>query len=176
MSGKIEIITGCMFSGKSTELLNRLNNCSEDYLLLKPKIDTRYGLSDVSTHSGIKKSAKVVSSLSDAFDSISNIKVIGVDEAQFFSSLIINDSLKLKSLGKRIIIAGLNKDYLNKEFKSVSGLIKIADKLTKLYAVCNKCSAPASRSHRLSKDKSIILLGHKDAYEPLCKKCYENAR
>ena len=79
-------------------------------------------------------------------------------------------------MGKRIIIAGLNKDYLNKEFKSVSGLIKIADKLTKLYAVCNRCSAPASRSHRLAKEKSIILLGHKDAYEPLCKKCYENAR
>ena len=176
MSGKIEIITGCMFSGKSTELLNRLNNCSEDYLLLKPKIDTRYGLSDVSTHSGIKKSAKVVSSFSDAFDNISNINVIGIDEAQFFSSSIINDSLKLKSLGKRIIIAGLNKDYLNKEFKSVSGLIKIADKLTKLYAVCNRCSAPASRSYRIVKEKSTILLGHKDAYEPLCKKCYENAR
>ena len=95
--------------------------------------------------------------------------MIGVDEAQFFSSSIINDSLKLKSLGKRIIIAGLNKDYLNKEFKSVSGLIKIADKLTKLYAVCNKCSAPASRSHRIVKEKSIVLLGHKDAYEPLCK-------
>ena len=73
MLGKIEIITGCMFSGKSTELLNRLNNCSEDYLLLKPKIDTRYGLSDVSTHSGVKKPAKVVSSISDAFDNISNI-------------------------------------------------------------------------------------------------------
>ena len=176
MLGKIEIITGCMFSGKSTELLNRLNNCSEDYLLLKPKIDTRYGLSDVTTHSGIKNSAKVVSSISDVFDSISNINVIGIDEAQFFSSSIINDSLKLKSLGKRIIIAGLNKDYLNKEFKSVSGLIKIADKLTKLYAVCNRCSAPASRSYRLVKEKSTILLGHKDAYEPLCKKCYENAR
>ena len=176
MLGKIEIITGCMFSGKSTELLNRLNNCSEDYLLLKPKIDTRYGLSDVSTHSGIKKSAKVVSSIYDAFDNISNINVIGIDEAQFFSSSIINDSLKLKSLGKRIIIAGLNKDYLNKEFKSVSGLIKIADKLTKLYAVCNICSAPASRSYRIAKEKSIVLLGHKDAYEPLCKKCYENAR
>ena len=176
MQGKIEIITGCMFSGKSTELLNRLNNCSVDYLLLKPKIDTRYGLSNVSTHSGIKKSAKVVSSLSDVFDNISKIKVIGVDEAQFFSSSIIKDSLKLKSLGKRIIIAGLNKDYLNKEFKPVTGLIKIADSTTQLYAICSRCASPATNSHRLSKEKTKILLGHKDCYEPLCKKCYKDVR
>ncbi len=171
--GKIEVITGCMFSGKSTELLNRLKNCSEQYLLVKPNIDTRYGLTNVSTHSGKKESAIVINSLAEVFQKLNGIKVLGIDEAQFFSIRIIKDCEKLKKLGLRIIIAGLNKDYLNKEFKSVTGLIKIADSTTKLYAICNRCSAPANRSHRLSKEKTKILLGHKNSYEPLCKKCYD---
>ena len=175
-TGKIEVITGCMFSGKSTELLNRLKNCSEKYILVKPKIDTRYGLNSVSTHSGKKESAIVVSTLSEVFQNLNGVKILGIDEAQFFSINIIKDCEKLKKLGLRIIIAGLNKDYLNKEFKPVTGLIKIADSTTQLYAICSRCASPATNSHRLSKEKTKILLGHKDCYEPLCKKCYKDVR
>lgn len=174
--GRIEVITGCMFSGKSTELLNRLKSCSQKYILIKPKIDTRYGLSNVSTHSGKKESAIVVSDLSEVFHNLNGARVLGIDEAQFFPINIINDCKKLKKLGLRIIIAGLNKDYLNKEFKSVTGLIKISDSTTQLYAICNRCASPATNSHRLSKEKTKILLGHKNYYEPLCKKCYNDIR
>jgi len=176
MAGKIEIITGCMFSGKSTELLKRLKNSDNKYLLVKPKIDTRYDLSSVSTHSGKKESALVVNSISEVFENLNGIKIIGIDEAQFFTIKIVRDCMELKKLGIRVVIAGLNKDYLNREFNSVTSLIKIADTTTKLYAVCNICTAPATRSHRLSKEKTKILLGHKNYYEPLCKKCYNNVR
>ena len=174
--GKIEVITGCMFSGKSTELLNRLKTCSEKYILVKPKIDTRYGLTNVVTHSGEKESAIVVNSLSEVYQNLNGVNVLGIDEAQFFPISIIKDCKKLKKSGIRIIAAGLNKDYLNKEFKPVTGLLKIADSITKLYAICNICEAPATNSHRLSKAKTTILLGHKNYYEPLCKKCYNDIR
>ena len=176
MAGKIEIITGCMFSGKSTELLKRLKNSYNNYLLVKPKIDTRYDLSSVSTHSGKKESALVVGSVSEVFKNLNGVKIVGIDEAQFFTIKIVRDCIELKKLGFRVIVAGLNKDYLNREFNSVTSLIKIADTTTKLYAVCNICAAPATRSHRLSKEKTKILLGHKNYYEPLCKKCYNNVR
>ncbi len=176
MKGKIEVITGCMFSGKSTELLNRLQASSKNFLLIKPKMDTRYDKSNVMTHSGRKKSAIVVNSVSEIFEKLQGIKILGIDEAQFFSPRIIKDCLRVKNLGIRIIIAGLNKDYLNKKFKSVDGLIKISDSTTKLYAVCSKCSSKASRSHRITNQRSKILLGHKNFYEPLCKKCYNDVR
>lgn len=176
MVGRIEVITGCMFSGKSTELLRRLHDVDNKFILLKPKLDTRYSLDEVITHSGEKKSAFVVNNVSEIFNNLNDIKIIGIDEAQFFSYSIVEDCLKLKKLGCTVIVAGLNKDYLNEEFKSVYGLIDIADSTTKLYAICNKCKKPASRSHRLSNETSKILLGHKDCYEPLCKKCYENVK
>ncbi len=176
MEGKIEIITGCMFSGKSTELLHRLQTSSKNFLLIKPKLDTRYDKRNVITHSGKKESAIIVNSVSEIFEKLQGIKILGIDEAQFFSPRIVKDCLTIKKLGLRIIIAGLNKDYLNKKFKSVDGLIKIADSTTKLYAVCSKCSSPANRSHRITNQRSKILLGHKNFYEPLCEKCYENAR
>jgi len=176
IDGKIEVITGCMFSGKSTELLNRLKKCSAKFLLIKPKIDTRYGLNIVSTHSGKKESAIVVSSLSELSQNLKGIQILGIDEAQFFPVEIIKDCEKLKKMGLRIIIAGLDKDYLNNEFESLSGLMKIADSITKLYAICSRCESPATNSHRLSKEKTKILLGHKNCYEPLCKKCYNDVR
>lgn len=176
MVGRIEVITGCMFSGKSTELLRRLHDVDSKFILLKPKLDTRYSLDEVITHSGEKKSAFVVNNVSEIFNNLNDIKIIGIDEAQFFSYSIVEDCLKLKKLGCTVIVAGLNKDYLNEEFKSVYGLIDIADSTTKLYAICNKCKKPASRSHRLSNETSKIFLGYKDCYEPLCKKCYENVK
>ena len=139
MVGRIEVITGCMFSGKSTELLRRLHDVDSKFILLKPKLDTRYSLDEVITHSGEKKSAFVVNNVSEIFNNLNDIKIIGIDEAQFFSYSIVEDCLKLKKLGCTVIVAGLNKDYLNEEFKSVYGLIDIADSTTKLYAICNKC-------------------------------------
>ena len=176
MSGKIEVITGCMFSGKSTELINRLRSSGEEFLLIKPKMDTRYDAVNVITHSGKKHSAIVVNSVSEIFLKLEGVKILGIDEAQFFSLNIIEDCKKIKDLGLRIIVAGLNKDYLNEKFESVDRLIKIADVTTKLYAICNKCRGAATRSHRITKQTTTILLGHKDYYEPLCKKCYDNVR
>lgn len=176
IDGKIEVITGCMFSGKSTELLNRLKKCSGRYLLVKPRIDTRYSLNNVSTHSGKKESAIVVASLSELFQNLKGIQILGIDEAQFFPVEIIKDCEKLRKLGLRIIIAGLDKDYLNNDFESLSGLMKIADSTSKLYAICSRCKSPATNSHRISKEKTTILLGHKNCYEPLCKKCYNDVR
>ena len=93
MVGRIEVITGCMFSGKSTELLRRLHDVDNKFILLKPKLDTRYSLDEVITHSGEKKSAFVVNNVSEIFNNLNDIKIIGIDEAQFFSYSIVEDCL-----------------------------------------------------------------------------------
>ena len=173
MKGKIEVITGCMFAGKSTELLKRLKKSNQNFLLIKPKIDTRYDKNDVITHSGEKLSALVVNSVSEISSKLEDIKLLGIDEAQFFNTTIVKDCKLIKQFGVRIIIAGLHKDYLNNTFDSVDALIKIADTTTKLKAICNKCGGSATYSHRIINKKSKILLGHKDFYEPLCRKCYK---
>lgn len=173
MKGKIEIITGCMFAGKSTELLKRLKLSKEKFLLVKPKIDIRHDKKKVITHSGENLPAIVVDSVSEINSKLKEVKLLGIDEAQFFTTKIVEDCKYIKKKGVRIIIAGLHKDYLDNKFNSVDALIKEADVITKLYATCNQCGDLAMYSHRITHQKSKILLGDQNHYEPLCKMCYK---
>lgn len=171
----IQVITGCMFAGKTTELIHRLKSMNEKYLLVKPKIDNRASGNKVSTHNGLAEEAIIVNSLSDVFKLLNNIRVIGVDEAQFFSTSIIKDLHYLKSKGLKIIIAGLEKDYLDKPFKSMMGILKISDSITRLTAICNHCGDAATCSHRKNTNsKKQLLIGNENFYEALCNKCFNS--
>ena len=171
---QLQVITGCMFAGKTTELLNRLNSLKEKYLLVKPMIDNRIEGDKISTHSGVATRAIRVNNLSDVFKQLTNIKVLGIDEAQFFNRSIIKDLHYLKSKKIKIIIAGLDKDYLNKPFGYMNDIISLSDSVTRLKAECNYCSNDAIYSHRknmVSQDQ--LLIGNNDSYEALCESCYQ---
>ena len=173
MKGRIEIITGCMFAGKSTELLNRVERSNKKVLLVKPKLDSRYDESTINTHTGKKIEALNINSLVDIFSKLSDINIVAIDEAQFFEETILEDCLKISSMGIDIIIAGLEFDYLHQKFESMQLLLNIADSITRLTAICVGCGDSATHSHRIVNKKSKILVGHKDFYEPLCNQCYK---
>ena len=171
---QLQVITGCMFAGKTTELLKRLNSLKEKYLLVKPMMDNRIEGDKVSTHNGIAKRAIRVNNLSDIFKKLTSIKVLGIDEAQFFNRSIIQDLKYLKSKNIKVIIAGLDKDYLNKPFGCMTDIIYLSDSVTRLTAVCNHCSQAASYSHRkntVAQDQ--FLIGNKNFYEALCESCFQ---
>ena len=171
---QIQVITGCMFAGKTTELLNRLNSLNENYLLVKPMIDNRIEGDQISTHNGMSIRAIRVNNLSEIFKKITNIKVVGIDEAQFFNRSIIQDLKYLKSKNIKVIIAGLDKDYLNKPFGCMSDIISLSDAVTTLTAVCNTCSKAASYSHRKSSvSQDQFLIGNENFYEALCESCFQ---
>ena len=153
MKGKINIITGCMFAGKSTELLRRARDSRKNVLLIKPKLDSRYTKSSITTHSGEKIDALVVNSVKDIFNRLSNINIVVIDEAQFFERTITEDCLKISRMGIVLIIAGLEFDYLHQKFETMTQLLGIADSITNLKAICAECSVPASYSYRIVKKK-----------------------
>jgi len=173
MKGTIEIITGCMFAGKSTELLCRVEESKLNVLFIKPKLDSRYNKGTINTHSGKKIDALVVNSLTDVFSKLNHIDLIAIDEAQFFDTSIAEDCIKLSNMGINVLIAGLEFDYLHQKFESMITLLSIADSITRLKAICVECGNPAIHSHRIVNEKSKILVGHKDYYEPLCTECYK---
>ena len=169
----IQVITGCMFAGKTTELINRLKRHPGNYILIKPDLDTRDKNNEVSTHDGKKEKAIKVSTVSQIFDHLKNINTIGIDEAQFFSSAIVDDINYLASKGFRLIIAGLDKDYLNQPFGYMKQLENIATSITRLQAKCNNCGNVATYSHRISDDTPQLLIGDKDLYKALCEICFQ---
>ena len=175
---EIEVITGCMFAGKTTELIRRLNYANEHYILIKPIIDNRDHGNIISTHNGLKHKAIRVNKLSEIFDIIENINLIGVDEAQFFSSDIIEDLNKLSSKVGRIILAGLEKDYLDKSFGSMKNILQMSSSITRLMANCNNCNKKnAIHSHR--KDMTNVNqlgIGNAKTYEALCTECMNKYR
>ena len=171
----LQVITGCMFAGKTTELINRLKSLNENYLLVKPKVDIRDHGEKIVTHGGITEQAISVHKLSDIFEKLSDIKVVGVDEAQFFKKSIISDLYYLNSQNIRIIVAGLEKDYLNQPFGSMVEIISIADKVIRLKAICHRCGEDAIYSHRKNTHaKEQFLIGNKNFYEALCERCFQN--
>ncbi|MBF25892.1 MAG: thymidine kinase [Flavobacteriales bacterium] len=169
----IQVITGCMFAGKTTELLNRLKATNKQYLLVKPRVDTRDQLNNISTHDGVFEKGIRVNKLSEIFTQIKDIKVVGIDEAQFFSKSIIVDIEYLASKQITIIVAGLDKDYLNRSFGYMKEISSIASSTTVLTARCNHCGRPASYSHRKNHlNNTQVLIGNSSEYEALCSTCY----
>jgi thymidine kinase len=179
--GWIEVIVGCMFSGKSEELIRRIKRAiiaNQKAIVFKPQIDNRYETDKVVSHNGISIKAVVVNNANEIKEIAEDYDVIGIDEAQFFDNLIINIVEDLADNGKRVIIAGLDQDFRGEPFGIIPHLMAIADSVDKLHAICVVCGAVATKSQRLINDKPAsyndptILVGSKEVYQPRCRKCY----
>jgi len=178
-SGWIEIITGSMFSGKTEELIRRLKRATianQKVVLFKPNIDKRYSYNKVVSHDKNELESIPVSSITEILKYINNEEVIAIDEVQFFNEHIIELAEKLANEGKRVILAGLDMDYLAKPFNPVPQLMAIAEYVTKIHAICVKCGNLASFSHRKTSSEKLVEIGAKDAYEPLCRSCYNQIK
>ena len=177
-SGSVEVICGSMFSGKTEELIRRLRRAQfagQKIAIFKPKVDVRYSEDNVVSHDLKSVPSTAVSSPTEIFLMDSDVRVVGIDEAQFFDDSIIKVVQTLADRGVRVIIAGLDTDYLGKPFGPMPGLMAIAEEVQKVHAICVKCGNLANHSHRLTKDHNLVVLGEKDIYEPLCRDCFNKA-
>ncbi len=177
-SGWIEVITGSMFSGKTEELIRRLRRAQiakQKVAIFKPKLDTRYSEKEIVSHDANYIESVPVEKASEILDKGIESDVIGIDEAQFFDMDIVEVCNELANRGKRVIVAGLDMDYLGKPFGPMPYLMAIAEYVTKVHAICMRCGNLAHYSHRKSTSDSLIELGEKDKYEPLCRSCYLEA-
>ena len=176
--GWIEVIVGSMFSGKTEELIRRLKRAKyakQEVEIYKPVIDIRYSEEEVVSHDENSILSTPVDSSANILLLASNADVIGIDEAQFFDIGLLEVAGKLADAGKRVIIAGLDMDYLGKPFGPIPGLMAIAEYVTKVHAICMRCGQLAQHSHRLSENDKLVMLGEKEAYEPLCRVCFNRA-
>lgn len=177
-NGWIEVICGSMFSGKTEELIRRLRRAefaNQDLILFKPKIDNRYSKKNVVSHSGNAFEAVLVKSSSEILTFIKDHKVVAIDEAQFFDNELVSVCESLSGQGIRVILAGLDMDYTGKPFGPMPSLLSVAEYVTKVHAICVSCGNLAQFSHRTVKDKSQVLVGAVEKYEPLCRACFNNS-
>ena len=177
-SGCIEVICGSMFSGKTEELIRRLKRAqfaNQKIATFKPVIDKRYSDEDVVSHDLHSIKSKPISSPAEMLDVPADTQVVGIDEAQFFDESLVDVAQNLADRGIRVIIAGLDTDYLGKPFGPIPALLAVAEDVQKVHAICVRCGALANHSHRLSKSQELVVLGEKDVYEPLCRNCYNEA-
>lgn len=178
-SGCIEVICGSMFSGKTEELIRRLKRAQfakQKIAIFKPTVDKRYSDLDVVSHdlhsipcTPIRTPARMLTLVDP------DVEVVGIDEAQFFDNTLVDAAQELANKGIRVIVAGLDTDYLGKPFGPIPGLMAIAEDVQKVHAICVKCGNLANHSHRLSESKKLVVLGEKDVYEPLCRECFNKA-
>ena len=167
-----------MFSGKTEELIRRLKRAqfaNQKIAIFKPVTDNRYSDVDVVSHDLHSIKSKPISSPKEMLDITDDIRVVGIDEAQFFDESLVEVAQTLANRGVRVIAAGLDTDYLGKPFGPIPALLAIAEDVQKVHAICVKCGGLANHSHRLSKSKELVVLGEKDIYEPLCRACYNEA-
>lgn len=176
--GRIEVVCGSMFSGKTEELIRRMKRAvfaHQKVEIFKPAIDTRYSDEDVVSHdSNSIKSTPVESSASILLLS-SDIDVVGIDEAQFLDDGLVDVCNQLANRGVRVIIAGLDMDFKGVPFGPIPALCAIADDVTKVHAICVKCGNLAYLSHRIVSGDKRVMLGEQTEYEPLCRECYQKA-
>ena len=173
--GSIEVICGSMFSGKTEELLRRLKRAQFAKLniaVFKPQVDKRYDTQKVVSHDENTIKALAVDSAKDILRLNNKAQVVAIDEAQFFDSELITVCSELANTGVRVIIAGLDMDFLGKPFGIMPELLAIAERVTKVHAICIDCFAVANHSFRMTDDKNLIQIGEKEEYKPLCRKCF----
>lgn len=176
--GWIEVICGSMFSGKTEELIRRLRRAQYAKMkveIFKPSVDTRYHEEMVVSHDETAIQSTPVPSSSNILLLAGDVEVIGIDEAQFFDDELVNVCNQLANQGIRVIVAGLDMDYLGKPFGPIPQLMAVAEYVTKVHAICMKCGDLANHSHRITENDSLVLLGETDSYEPLCRACFQNA-
>ena len=176
--GWIEVICGSMFSGKTEELIRRLNRAmlaNQHVEIYKPAVDKRYDKVKIVSHKDSSIHSNPVNFANDILLRAGDCEVVGIDEAQFFDYEIVEVADKLANQGKRVIVAGLDMDFKGRPFKPMDSMMAIAEYITKVHAVCMKCGSVASYSHRRTKSEQTIVLGEKDIYEALCRSCFQEA-
>ena len=181
--GWIEVICGCMFAGKTEELIRRINVLSyarKNILVFKPKIDDRYSTTEIASHAGSKVPCIVISEAKEILNHVNyDTDVVAIDEVQFFDEDVVDICEYLADSGLRVMVAGLDKDFRGEPFGVLPDLLTRAEFVTKLTAVCAKCGAPATRTQRIINGKPasfydpIVLVGAKEAYDPRCRHCHE---
>ena len=176
--GRIEVVCGSMFSGKTEELIRRMRRAQfarQKVEIFKPAIDVRYSEEDVVSHDQKHIQSTPIDSAGSILLLSSDIDVVGIDEAQFFDEGIVDVCNELANRGVRVIVAGLDMDYQGKPFGPMPALCAIADDVTKVHAICVKCGNLAYVSHRKVESEQRVLLGETTEYEPLCRECYQKA-
>lgn len=176
--GRIEVICGSMFSGKTEELIRRLKRAEfarQSVEIFKPAIDTRYDESDVVSHEGNSIPSTPVDTSANILLLASDTDVVGIDEAQFFDENLVGVCNQLANRGTRVIVAGLDLDFKGVPFGPMPALCAVADEVTKVHAICVRCGALAYVSHRIVDEDKRVLLGEQTIYEPLCRSCYQKA-
>jgi thymidine kinase len=174
--GSVEVITGSMFSGKTEELIRRLKRsriAKQQVEVFKPVVDKRFDEAHVVSHDENALGSTSVETASQILLMVSeDIEVVGIDEAQFFDQDLVYVCNQLADMGIRVIVAGLDIDYLGKPFGPVPDLLAIAEYVTKVHAICQRCGDLAHHSHRTGLGNDLVMLGEKNNYEPLCRRCF----
>ena len=176
--GRIEVVCGSMFSGKTEELIRRMKRAEfakQRVEIFKPSLDTRYSEVDVVSHDRNSIPSTPVDTSSSILLLSSDIDVVGIDEAQFFDNGLVEVCNELANRGVRVIVAGLDMDFKGVPFGPIPALCAVADEVTKVHAICVRCGALAYVSHRLVNNDKRVMLGEQSEYEPLCRECYRKA-
>lgn len=174
--GWIEVVTGCMFSGKTEELIRRLRRAEiakQRIAIFKPKIDVRYSPNHIVSHSQYKIDATIISSPQEILELSNDAQVIGIDECQFFDNSLLGVCETLANQGKRVICAGLDQDYRGIPFEPMPQLLAIAEYITKTLAICVVCGNPADRTQRKTTNSERVIVGADEVYEARCRRCYQ---
>jgi len=175
-TGWIEVIAGSMFSGKSEELIRRLNRARiarQKVQVFKPQIDSRYSKEEIASHSGQTHGSIPVATTAEMMRQVRDeTQVVGIDEGQFFDMPIVAAVNELAARGKRVIVAGLDQDYTGKPFEPMPQLLAVAEFITKTHAICVKCGATANYSQRTVESDVRVEVGASDKYEARCRKCF----
>ena len=173
--GWIEVVCGSMFSGKTEELIRRLNRAKIADLnveIFKPSVDTRYHDENVVSHDKKEIRSTPVQFANDILLLAADCDLVGIDEAQFFDHQIVDVTQSLANNGKRVIVAGLDMDYMGRPFAPMNDLMAIAEFVTKTHAICMNCGSIASYTYRFNDSNKQVFLGEKDYYEARCRRCY----
>jgi thymidine kinase len=175
-TGWIEVITGSMFSGKSEELIRRIRRAEiarQRVQIFKPKIDDRFGAEEIVSHSDMKLPSTAVASAGEILERTeAGTEVVGIDEGQFFDASLVQVANALADRGIRVIVAGLDQDYMGRPFEPMPQLLAVAEYVDKTLAICMRCGAPANRSQRLVAATDRVVVGGAHEYEARCRQCF----
>ncbi|MEN9444611.1 MAG: hypothetical protein RIS47_1501 [Bacteroidota bacterium] len=177
--GWVEVIAGSMFSGKTEELIRRLKRAriaQQAVAIFKPQIDTRYSAVEVVSHDANAVESVPVATAAEILELCGDVRVVGIDEGQFFDANLVDVCNKLANEGKRVIVAGLDMDFRGVPFGPMPALMAVAEYVTKVHAICVQCGELANHSYRITKQDSLVLLGEKDSYLALCRACFVEAQ
>jgi thymidine kinase len=179
-SGWVEVITGSMFSGKSEELIRRIRRAQiarQKVQIFKHKIDNRYDADHIVSHSEMKMPSQVVSTAKEILERVDqDTEVVGIDEGHFFDMSLLEVVNALADRGVRVIVAGLDQDYMGRPFEPMPQLLAVAEYVDKTLAICMRCGAPANRSQRLVAATDRVVVGGSDEYEARCRRCFQPGR